>query len=85
MRLIDADSLLERWNNLSEKDRTRFDRVILCQPIVDTIVVTERSMFPKLILMILKIIDQNAAKSMTNIFLPVTHVNMENGKKKMKM
>lgn len=40
MRLIDADSLLERWNNLSEKDRTRFDRVILCQPIVDTIVVT---------------------------------------------
>ena len=42
MRLIDADSLLEKWNNLSEKDRTRFDRVILCQPIVDTIVVTER-------------------------------------------
>lgn len=42
MRLIDADSLLEKWNNLSEKDRTRFDQVILCQPIVDTIVVTER-------------------------------------------
>lgn len=42
MRLIDADSLLEKWNNLSEKDRTRFDRVILCQSIVDTIVVTER-------------------------------------------
>lgn len=42
MRLIDADSLLEKWNSLSEKDRTRFDRVILCQPIVDTIVVTER-------------------------------------------
>lgn len=41
MRLIDADSLLEKWNNLSEKNRTRFDRVILCQPIVDTIVVTE--------------------------------------------
>ena len=42
MRLIDADSLLEKWNNLSEKDRTRFDRVILCPPIVETIVVTER-------------------------------------------
>lgn len=42
MRLIDADSLLEKWNNMSKKDRTRFDRVILCQPIVDTIVATER-------------------------------------------
>ena len=27
MRLIDADSLLEKWNNLSEKDRTRFDQI----------------------------------------------------------
>lgn len=38
MRLIDADLLLEKWNNMSKKDRTRFDRVILCQPIADAVV-----------------------------------------------
>lgn len=42
MRLIDADLLLDKWNNLSKKDRTRFDREILCQPILDTIAITER-------------------------------------------
>lgn len=30
MRLVDADLLLEKWNNMSKKDRTRFDQVILC-------------------------------------------------------
>ncbi len=38
MRLVDADLLLEKWNNMSKKDRTRFDRVILCQPIADVVV-----------------------------------------------
>ena len=28
MRLIDADSLLEKWNKLSESDRRRFDQTI---------------------------------------------------------
>ena len=28
MRLIDADSLLEKWNKLSEKDRIKFDKII---------------------------------------------------------
>lgn len=26
MRLVDADLLLEKWNNMSKKDRTRFDQ-----------------------------------------------------------
>lgn len=38
MRLVDADLLLEKWNNMSKKDRTRFDQVILCQPIADVVV-----------------------------------------------
>ena len=38
MRLVDADLLLEKWNNMSKKDRTRFDQVILCQPIEDAVV-----------------------------------------------
>lgn len=38
MRLVDADLLLEKQNNMSKKDRTRFDQVILCQPIVDAVV-----------------------------------------------
>ena len=28
MRLVDADSLLEKWNKLSEKDRIKFDKII---------------------------------------------------------
>ena len=28
MRLVDADSLLEKWNKLSEKDRIKFDTII---------------------------------------------------------
>lgn len=28
MRLLDADSLLEKWNKLSEKDRIKFDKII---------------------------------------------------------
>lgn len=28
MRLVDADSLLEKWNKLSESDRRRFDQTI---------------------------------------------------------
>lgn len=38
MKLVDASSLLEKWDKLSEKDRTRFDRVILCQPIAEEVV-----------------------------------------------
>lgn len=28
MKLVDADSLLEKWNKLSEKDRIKFDKII---------------------------------------------------------
>lgn len=31
-RLIDADALLDKWNNLSEKGRKEFDQVIMCEP-----------------------------------------------------
>ena len=42
MRLVDGDALLEKWNNLSERGRIEFDQVIMCEPTVDAIVVTDR-------------------------------------------
>lgn len=42
MRLVDADVLLEKWRNLSERGRTEFDQIIMCEPTVDAIVVTDR-------------------------------------------
>lgn len=32
MRLIDADALLDKWNNLSDRGRKEFDQVIMCEP-----------------------------------------------------
>ena len=42
MRLVDGDSLLEKWKNLSERGRIEFDQVIMCEPTVDAIVVTDK-------------------------------------------
>ena len=42
MRLVDGDALLEKWRNLSERGRIEFDQVIMCEPTVDAIVVTNR-------------------------------------------
>ena len=42
MRLVDGDALLEKWKNLSERERIEFDQVIMCEPTVDAIVVTNR-------------------------------------------
>lgn len=42
MRLVDSDALLEKWKNLSERGRIEFDQVIMCEPTVDVIVVTNR-------------------------------------------
>ena len=32
MRLVDADKLLEKWNELSVRGRTEFDQVIMIMP-----------------------------------------------------
>ena len=32
MRLIDADKLIEKWNELSVRGRTEFDQVIMIMP-----------------------------------------------------
>lgn len=42
MRLVDGDELLRKWNEFSVRGRTEFDQVIMCEPTVDAIVVTER-------------------------------------------
>ena len=42
MRLVDGDALLEKWKNLSERGRIEFDQVIMCEPTIDAIVVTNR-------------------------------------------
>lgn len=42
MRLVDSDALLEKWKNLSERGRIEFDQVIMCEPTVDAIIVTNR-------------------------------------------
>ena len=42
MRLVDGDELLRKWNELSIRGRTEFDQVIMCEPTVDAIVITER-------------------------------------------
>jgi hypothetical protein len=42
MRLVDGDALLEKWRNLSKRGRIEFDQVIMCEPTVDAIVVTDR-------------------------------------------
>lgn len=42
MRLVDGDALLEKWRNLSERGRIEFDQVIMCEPTVNAIVVTDR-------------------------------------------
>ena len=35
MRLIDADALIERWNNMSVRGRTEFDQEIMVAPSID--------------------------------------------------
>ena len=35
MRLIDADALIERWNNMSVRGRTEFDQEIMVAPTID--------------------------------------------------
>ena len=42
MRLVDGDELLRKWNELSVRGRTEFDQVIMCEPTVDAIIITER-------------------------------------------
>lgn len=42
MRIVDGDALLEKWRNLSKRGRIEFDQVIMCEPTVDAIVVTDR-------------------------------------------
>ena len=42
MRLVDGDELLRKWNALSVRGRTEFDQVIMCEPTVDAIIITER-------------------------------------------
>ena len=34
VRLIDANALLDKWNNLSVRGRTEFDQVIMTEPII---------------------------------------------------
>ena len=41
MRLVDGDELLRKWNELSVCGRTEFDQVIMCEPTVDAIIITE--------------------------------------------
>ena len=41
MRLVDGDELLRKWNELSIRGRTEFDQVIMCEPTVDAIIMTE--------------------------------------------
>lgn len=35
MGLIDADALIERWNNMSVRGRTEFDQEIMVAPSID--------------------------------------------------
>lgn len=42
MRLIDGDALLEKWNNISQSKRIKFDVIIRREPTVDAIVITNR-------------------------------------------
>ena len=37
MRLIDADALIERWNNMSVRGRTEFDQEIMVAPSIEII------------------------------------------------
>ena len=37
MRLIDADALIERWNNMSVRGRTEFDQEIMVAPSIDIV------------------------------------------------
>jgi len=37
MRMIDADALIERWNNMSVRGRTEFDQEIMVAPSIEII------------------------------------------------
>lgn len=37
MRWIDADVLIERWNNMSVRGRTEFDQEIMVAPSIDIV------------------------------------------------
>ena len=37
MRIIDADALIERWNNMSVRGRTEFDQEIMVAPSIEII------------------------------------------------
>lgn len=37
MSLIDADALIERWNNMSVRGRTEFDQEIMVAPSIDLV------------------------------------------------
>ena len=41
MRIVDADSLLKKWDDLSPRGRTEFDQVIMNEPTVKAIVITD--------------------------------------------
>ena len=40
MRLVDGDELLRKWNDII-RGRTEFDQVIMSEPTVDAIIITE--------------------------------------------
>ena len=37
MRYIEADALIERWNNMSVRGRTEFDQEIMVAPSIDIV------------------------------------------------
>lgn len=40
MTLKDADKLLEIWNHLSDKEKLEFDKVIMSEPTIKAIIIT---------------------------------------------